>query len=203
MATGALLVPRGRSSQNNRIFLRSPFLRHSTSGCILQSTPMFSHCSGNWNLDWPTAFCMGRRHSALSPNKSITQMEPALARSRVMVLDLSGRRILVVEDEPLIAMEIAQTLESARASVFVAATLDEALRLTEQGGLSAAVLDLVLGASDGGALCARLRERAIPFVIYSGRTDIPVGCEPGAFVSKPAHPEALLQAIASVLVPHC
>jgi len=130
-------------------------------------------------------------------------MEAALARNRVMVLDLSGRRVLVVEDEPLIAMDIEQALESAGASVVIAATLDEALRLTEQGGLSAAVLDLVLGASDGGALCARLRERAIPFVIYSGRTDIPAGCHPGAFVSKPAHPEALLQAIASVLVPHC
>ena len=120
-----------------------------------------------------------------------------------MVLDLSGRRVLVVEDEPLIAMDIEQALETAGASVVIAATLDEALRLTEQGGLSAAVLDLVLGASDGGALCARLRERAIPFVIYSGRTDIPVGCEPGAFVSKPAHPEALLQAIASIIVAHC
>jgi DNA-binding response OmpR family regulator len=129
-------------------------------------------------------------------------MEAALARSRLMVLDLSGRRILIVEDEPLIALEIAQILESARASVLVAATLDEALRLTEQAGLSAAVLDLVLGANDGASLCARLRERAIPFVIYSGRTDIPVGCEPGAFVSKPAHPHALLQAIAGVLLPH-
>ena len=119
-----------------------------------------------------------------------------------MVLELFGRRVLIVEDEPLIAMEIEQALESAGASVFIAVTLDEALRVTEQGGLSAAVLDLVLGASDGGALCARLRERAIPFVIYSGRSDIPVGCQPGAFVRKPARPEELLQAIASVLLPH-
>ena len=77
-----------------------------------------------------------------------------------MVLHLSGRRVLVVEDEPLIAMDIEQALETAGASVVIAATLDEALRLTEQGSLSAAILDLVLGASDGGALCARLRERA-------------------------------------------
>ena len=119
-----------------------------------------------------------------------------------MVLDLSGRRILVVEDEPLIALEIAQALKSAGASVVIAATLDDGLRLAEQDGLSAAVLDLVLGANDGASLCARLRERGIPFVIYSGRTDIPVGCEPGAIVSKPAHPRALLQAAASVLTFH-
>lgn len=121
--------------------------------------------------------------------------------SRVMVLDLSGRRILIVEDEPLIVMEIAQTLKSAGASVVIAGTLDEGLRLAEQDGLSAAVLDLVLGVNDGAALCARLRERAVPFVIYSGRTDIPVGCEPKAIVTKPAHPQALLRAVASVLVP--
>jgi DNA-binding response OmpR family regulator len=122
--------------------------------------------------------------------------------SRVMVLDLSGRRILLVEDEPLIALDIAQALKLAGASVLIAATLHEGLRLVEKGGCSAAVLDLVLGAEDGAALCARLRERAIPFVIYSGRTDIPAGCEPGATVSKPAHPQALLQALANVLVSH-
>src|SRR5262245_7660113 len=126
-------------------------------------------------------------------------MEAALARSRVMVLDLSDHRVLIVEDEPLIAVEIAQALKSAGASVLVATTLDQGLRLAEQDDLSAAVLDLVLGANDGAALCARLRERGVPFVIYSGRTDIPVGCEPGAFVSKPAHSEALLQALTSVL----
>jgi len=125
-----------------------------------------------------------------------------LRGSRVMVLDMSGRRILVVEDEPLIALDIAQALESAGASVLVAASLDEGLRLAEQDGLSAAVLDLVLGANDGAALCARLRERAIPFVIYSGRTDIPVGCEAEAIVPKPSHPQALLQAIANVLATH-
>ena len=79
-----------------------------------------------------------------------------------MVLDLSGRRVLVVEDEPLIAMDIEQALETAGASVVIAATLDEALRLTEHDGLSAAILDLVLGVSDGGALCARLREASDP-----------------------------------------
>ena len=121
--------------------------------------------------------------------------------SRVMVLDLSGRRILIVEDEPLIVMEIAQTLKSAGASVVIAGTLVEGLRLAEQDGLSAAVLDLVLGVYDGAALCARLRERAVPFVIYSGHARVPPGCEPGAFVCKPAHPEALLRAVVSVLVP--
>jgi DNA-binding response OmpR family regulator len=129
-------------------------------------------------------------------------MEAAFARSRVMVFDLSGRRILIVEDEPLIAMEIAQVLQSARASVLTAATLDEGLRLAEQEDLSAAVLDLVLGANDGTALCAPLRDRAIPFVVYSGRSDIPVGCEPGAFVSKPAHPQTLLEAVAGLLASH-
>jgi DNA-binding response OmpR family regulator len=129
-------------------------------------------------------------------------MEAAFVRSRVMVFDLSGRRVLIVEDEPLIALDIAQALTSAGASVLVAKTLDEGLRLAQDGGVSVAVLDLVLGADDGAALCARLRERAIPFVIYSGRTDIPVGCEPGAFVSKPAHAEVLLRAIASVLTSH-
>jgi DNA-binding response OmpR family regulator len=125
-----------------------------------------------------------------------------LRGSRVMVLDLSGRRVLIVEDEPLIALEIAQALRSAGASVLTAATLDEGLRLAEQDGVAAAILDLILGANDGAQLCARLRERGIPFVIYSGRTEVPASCKAGALVSKPAHPEALLQALASVLASH-
>src|SRR5262245_12939464 len=116
-----------------------------------------------------------------------------------MVLDLSGHRVLVVEDEPLIAMEIAQVLKSVHASVLIAGTLDEGLRLAEGDGLSAAILDLVLRKDDGAALCARLRQRAIPFVIYSGHTQLPAGCELGSSVSKPASPEVLLQALASVL----
>ena len=47
-------------------------------------------------------------------------------------------------------------------------TLKEALVLVEHDGLSLAILDHALGDGDSTRLCERLRERGIPFLIYSG-----------------------------------
>jgi len=54
---------------------------------------------------------------------------------------LQGRAILIVEDEPLIAMEIVRAFESAGARVLKTSTLRQALVLVEDDVLSAAVLD--------------------------------------------------------------
>ena len=54
---------------------------------------------------------------------------------------LSGRSILIAEDEPLIALDIAEAFKDAGATTVVTATLHHALVLVEHGGLSAAVLD--------------------------------------------------------------
>jgi DNA-binding NtrC family response regulator len=116
-----------------------------------------------------------------------------------MSVDLSGRSVLIVEDEPLIAIDIAQALTSAHASVVVAATLQEGLRLAEHPTLSAAVLDLILGRDDAVALFERLSARGVPCIIYTGYVEIPAGCAPSAIVRKPARSEALLRALAQVL----
>jgi PleD family two-component response regulator len=57
---------------------------------------------------------------------------------------LHGRSILIVEDEPLIALDIAQAFEDAGAEIVVTSTLHHALVLVEHDGLSAAVLDHAL-----------------------------------------------------------
>jgi DNA-binding response OmpR family regulator len=109
-----------------------------------------------------------------------------------------GRWILVVEDEPLVALHIADILTRAGASVLPAATLKDGLRLAEHPQLSAAILDLALGEHDSAPLCTRLTERSIPFVIYSGYTEVPAACHAGVVVPKPADPDALLGALAQM-----
>ena len=54
---------------------------------------------------------------------------------------LAGRSILIVEDEPLIALDIAAEFEKVGAQVVQTATLKEALHLIEADGLSAAILE--------------------------------------------------------------
>ena len=64
---------------------------------------------------------------------------------------LHGRSILIVEDEPLIAFDLAQAFENAGAEIVVTYTLHHALVLVEHDGLSAAVLDHPLHRRQGTA----------------------------------------------------
>ncbi len=74
---------------------------------------------------------------------------------------LEGRSILIVEDEPLIALDIALEFEGTGAALTTTNTLDHAKVLVEHDGLSAAILDHALGDKDSSVLCARLKERGI------------------------------------------
>jgi len=122
-----------------------------------------------------------------------------LAGHRVMSIDLSGRCILVVEDEPLIAMEIAAALQSVWATVRTARTLHEALLHVKEPTLSVALIDLALGEESAAALCSLLAERKVPFMIYTGYPNIPAECKPDAVVQKPADPATIVRAIAALL----
>jgi DNA-binding response OmpR family regulator len=119
--------------------------------------------------------------------------------SRVMIIDLSGRSILIVEDEPLIAMDIAAALQSERATVRIARTLHDAFLLVEEPGLSVAIIDLALGRETAAALCNRLAELKVPFIIYTGYPDIPAECKPDAVVQKPADPATIVRAVAALV----
>src|SRR5262245_27078279 len=113
---------------------------------------------------------------------------------------LQGRLVLVVEDEPLVALEVVQSLEAAGARVITARTLATALRCAEDPDLSAAVLDHGLRDTDTSAVCSKLKERNIPFVIYSGYSHIEGDCKEGELVEKPASPQVLVATLAGALI---
>ena len=97
---------------------------------------------------------------------------------------MSGvRSILIVEDEPLIAMMLEDFLESLGHSV--AATCDtvgEALSEIDKGGFDFAILDVNLKGENVWPVATRLREHGVPFVIASGgHVDPP----PAEFASVP------------------
>jgi CheY-like chemotaxis protein len=87
---------------------------------------------------------------------------------------LAGHSILVLEDEPLLALELNFTLRDAGATVYVATDEETAMRAIEVLGTSAAVLDINLGRKDCAAVCERLSDSGIPFVFFTGdaRPDI-------------------------------
>lgn len=78
---------------------------------------------------------------------------------------LAGCCILVVGDEPLVILDMVNQLEDEGGVVLTAHKLSDALSKCETPGLTAAVLDHQLRQSDTSAVCERLNELNIPFVI--------------------------------------
>jgi DNA-binding response OmpR family regulator len=113
---------------------------------------------------------------------------------------LEGRSILVVEDQPLVALDITQQFEAAGAALTTTNTLHHALILVEHDGLSGAILDHALGDGDSSLLCTRLRERGIPFMIYSGYDTIEGPCKDALHICKPAADGALVAAMKGLLM---
>ena len=116
-----------------------------------------------------------------------------------MDLPLAGRTILVVEDHPIIAMDVVRGLQEAGASVIEARSLRDALDKVEAPNLCAAVLDHGLNDGDASKVCARLDERNIPFVIYSGYDYVEGPCSEGEHVRKPVPPHVLVDAVVDML----
>ena len=85
---------------------------------------------------------------------------------------LSGKRVLIVEDESLIAMllEMALTDEGCEV-VGPAARVSDAIPLARDGPLDGALLDVNLGGESVFPVAEVLAARAVPFLLLSGYGD--------------------------------
>ena len=113
---------------------------------------------------------------------------------------LDGRAILIVEDEPLIVMDMTSALEHTGAALTTTNTLKHALLLVEHDGLAGAILDHSLGDGNSSALCARLTERDIPFIIYSGLQHIEGACKGAPHLNKQASHAQLVAAVEGMVL---
>ena len=82
---------------------------------------------------------------------------------------MGQRSILVVEDEPLIAMMLEDFLESLGHSVTATCeSVADALAEADKGGFDLAILDVNLKGEGVWPVASRLREKNVPFVIATG-----------------------------------
>jgi DNA-binding response OmpR family regulator len=114
------------------------------------------------------------------------------------MISLQGCSILVVDDEPLIALDVADALQKAGAEVETTHTIRNAVALAENKRFSAAILDQAFGDGDSSALREKLGELGVPFLIYSGLEDRG-NCNSVIQISKPATSAMLLSAVESLL----
>lgn len=114
---------------------------------------------------------------------------------------LTGRRILVVEDEALVAMLVEDALLDAGALVIgPAATVAEALALLDLETPDAAVLDLNLAGETSTPVADALALRSIPFVVATGygADGLPPGHITVPVLAKPYDPDDLTAALTRI-----
>lgn len=112
---------------------------------------------------------------------------------------LHGRTILIIEDEPLIALDIADAFQRAGARVAVAHSLAAARTLGNDTSISAAIIDFGLRDGDANEMCLRLQKKSVPFVLHSGYDHPGLCCAPAAVIPKPASTDQLIGAVVRLL----
>jgi DNA-binding response OmpR family regulator len=104
-------------------------------------------------------------------------------------------RVLVVEDEVLLALDLADQLTEAGFEVIgPAMSVAKALTLIAEVGCDVAVLDVNLGDETSERIAHVLRARRTPFVILTGYSaqQLQPGFQGAPVLSKPAPPSVLL-----------
>ena len=114
---------------------------------------------------------------------------------------LKGCSLLIVEDEPLLVMDVELEFANTGAELTVTSVLHHATILVEHDGISAAILDHAIGENTCSRLYDRLNERGIPFIIYTGHIVPEEDRKGGLLIPKPAMPGVLVAAVEGLLRP--
>jgi CheY-like chemotaxis protein len=115
---------------------------------------------------------------------------------------LSGKRLLVVEDEPVLALDIIAALENAGAQVAGSAgTAAEALSAVATASVDAALLDANLRGQPVDEIAAALAARNIPFLFVTGYgpESLPKAFAKTAMLAKPFSHRQLVETAALLL----
>jgi PAS domain S-box-containing protein len=108
---------------------------------------------------------------------------------------LEGKRVLVIEDEPLVSMEMESNLSAAGCEIVgPAATLDRAKALVEAADYDAALVDVNLKGQPVDELATLLTKKNRPFAFVTGygRDALPSGFRGAVVLGKPFSADQLL-----------
>jgi PAS domain S-box-containing protein len=115
---------------------------------------------------------------------------------------LAGLRFLVVEDEPLIALDLVGMLEKAGAEVAPPVGTDKAALLAiENAAFDGALLDANLHGRSVDDIAAALTRRNVPFIFVTGygREGVRSSFKNATILSKPVSNKQLIQAVCALL----
>lgn len=110
--------------------------------------------------------------------------------------DLSGKAVLVVEDEYFLAKEMADAVRQAGGSVLgPVPDVAGATAILGERMPDAAILDIHLGEENSFALAATLKARGVPMIFVSGYDEwfLPEELRSVPICRKPAHADAAVR----------
>lgn len=114
---------------------------------------------------------------------------------------IAGKRILIIEDEFLVAAMLEDELvEHGARVVGPAATLDQGMKLVLAGDFDCAVVDWNLDGDSSEPLGRVLAQAGIPFVISTGYGMVPAEFAGRPMLSKPYDPMELVAELGRLLV---
>ena len=121
---------------------------------------------------------------------------------------MSSQRVLVVDDEPIVAEVVSKYLRLEGYDVYTAANGRMALEEYQRLAPDLMILDLMLPEVDGWEVCRRIRAQSnVPIIMLTARgeeADTVLGLGLGAddYVSKPFSPRELIARVKAVLRRH-
>lgn len=135
----------------------------------------------------------------------IEKAEQSLEEARRELQRVASVRILVIEDEAVIALDVADIVRSAGHQVIgIAATEKTAVELAKQHSPHLVLADIQLRGSDSGIAAVNqiMRSMTVPVIFVTGYPErLLTGkqVEPAFVISKPFDPDLLRAAIAQAL----
>ena len=116
--------------------------------------------------------------------------------------DLRNRRVLIVEDSPVIAEDTEQMLRDLGCFVVgPATTMADARLLSEKEQMDAAIVDINIRGDKAFSVLRILEERRVPFILTSGYADwtLPPEWQERPRVHKPYSPHSLRDRLIELL----
>jgi PAS domain S-box-containing protein len=113
-------------------------------------------------------------------------------------ISIEGKRILLVDDEPLLLMDLEETLTNSGCIVVgPASTLPQAKALIDEAVFDAALLDVNLGGQRVDDLAAALTKKGIPFAFVTGygREGLPQSFRHAPLIGKPFSQKQFLEVV--------
>lgn len=144
----------------------------------------------------PDSHGFGTYFAIQADQAGLKLIEPIRSESK-----LKDKRIIIIEDEPVVAMDLEASLESAGCKIIGSVgTLERAKALIAGVECDGALIDVNLGGQPVDELALALTQKRIPFAFVTGygRSALPTGFRQALMLSKPFGQQQLTATVESL-----